>query len=265
MSHETDDIKKTSDDITIKKSAYYGLVITAILGIAIGTFFAGYFVAFSSDSPDYVTQNQLRQVLSQIQTSGNVPNVPEKLVVSIDDDPVIGNPNAPVTIIEFSDFQCPFCARFHQETLPLILENYVQNGVVNFVYRDFPIDGIHPNARITHIASECADDQGKFWQYHDVLFVRQSEWNKLDSDSAREKVIEYAKLLSLDLDEFSQCLNSPRVNAEINADKADGSRYGVTGTPAFFVGNDHTGYVHINGAKSFETFVQVINQKLAEI
>ena len=261
ISESSKELPKSSNEITMKKSAYHGLVITAIVGIAIGTFFAGYFVAYSANSPDYVTQSQLENLLSKMQPTGTA-TAPQKLIVSLDDDPMIGNPNAPVTVVEFSDFQCPFCSRFHQQTLPLIIENYVETGAVNVVYRDFPIDSIHPNARITHIASECADEQGKFWPYHDILFERQSEWNKLDSESIVNKVVEYAEMLSLDTSAFSACLSNPAINAEINADKTDGSQYGVSGTPAFFIGNVQTGYTHVNGAKPFEAFVQVINDKL---
>jgi len=83
----------------------------------------------------------------------------------LDDDPVKGNPDATITIVEFSDFQCPFCQRFHQTTLPLILENYVDTGKVKFVYRDYPIQNLHPNGAIsTALAAECADEQGKFWR-----------------------------------------------------------------------------------------------------
>ncbi len=81
--------------------------------------------------------------------------------ISADNDPIIGDPNAPITIIEFSDFQCPFCARFHTQTLPLILEEYIEQGKVKLVFRDFPIQSIHPNAVPASVAAECANDQGK--------------------------------------------------------------------------------------------------------
>lgn len=248
---------KPSDEITMKRSSYRSLVIIAMTGIVIGAFFAGYFVAFMTNSDDYVTQAQLQNMLSDQPTK-----TAAKLVISLDDDPMIGNPDAPVTIVEFSDFQCPFCSRFHQQTLPLIAQNYINTGIVNLVYRDFPIDSIHPNARITHIAAECADEQDRFWQYHDILFSRQSEWNNLDSESILQRVIQYANTLSLDIDAFTQCLDSPQINDEINADRSDASKYGVTGTPAFFIGNEKSGYTLLSGAKPFDAFEQTIQQKL---
>ena len=107
----------------------------------------------------------------------NQPNLPTK--ISADDDPIIGNPDAEITIIEFSDFQCPFCARFHIQTLPTLMEEYIEKGTVKLVFRDFPIQSIHPNAVPASVAAECANEQGKFKQMHDILFENQNEWNKL--------------------------------------------------------------------------------------
>ena len=106
------------------------------------------------------------------------PAAPVK--ISADNDPVIGNSDAPITIIEFSDFQCPFCARFHTQTLPLLLEEYIEQGKVKLVFRDFPIQSIHPNALPASVAAECANEQGKFREMHDMLFEKQNEWNKLE-------------------------------------------------------------------------------------
>jgi len=249
-----------SDEVSMKKSAYRGLVATAIVGIAVGAFFAGYLAAHTADTADYVTESQLRDLLARVQLASD--SAPPKLVVSLDDDPVIGNPDAPVTLVEFSDFECPFCARFHEQTLPLIMENYVAGGAVKVVYRDFPIDRIHPNAMAVHIASECADEQGMFWQYHDMLFERQAERNGLNRDGVVTLAVQYAEALSLDTEEFTACLDDPAVRAEIEADRAQGSLYGVTGTPAFFIGNDQSGYAQVSGAKPFESFADIIGQKL---
>ncbi len=111
------------------------------------------------------------------------PPGPQIIQGLLDDDPVKGNPDATVTIVEFSDFQCPFCQRFHQTTLPLILENYVDTGKVKFVYKDFPIQSLHPNGALpAAVASECADEQGMFWQYHDKLFQTQKKWERLATE-----------------------------------------------------------------------------------
>lgn len=246
---------KSPRKTTMTRSAYRGLLITALVGIIASTFFAGYFVAMYTNS-DYITRAQLEEMLVRVDAE-------PKILISLDDDPMIGDPDAPVTIVEFSDFQCPFCSRFYHQTLPLIMENYVKQGTVNIVFRDFPIDQIHPNARITHIASECADEQNQFWPYHDILFEKQSQWKGLAAAEMAAAVVTYAQELSLDVPSFAACLSSPEINAEVNADKTAGVQYGVSGTPAFFIGNPQTGYILVSGAQPFDAFASAINQKLS--
>ena len=245
--------------VSMTRGAYLGLVAVAVAGIGIGAFFAGY--AVSSDQ--YVTRAQLESALDRMAEPAPRPvqaprDPPAPATVSADDDPVLGSADAQVTIVEFSDFECPFCSRFYEETLPLIKREYIETGVAKLVYRDFPIDRIHPNAREAHAASECADEQGAFWPYHDVLFDRQAEWSALDPGQMRERVVSYAAAMQLDAGAFAACLESPATGAEIDADKRDGSRYGVTGTPAFFVGSVESGYVLISGAKPFDSFARAI-------
>jgi len=174
-------------DITIKKSTYNNMIKGIVVAIAITAFFGGYFVGTYDNTESGVSNEELKAMLSDIKKTP-VPQPtqqpsqptqspgPQLIQGLLDDDPVKGNPDATVTIVEFSDFQCPFCQRFHQTTLPLILENYVDTGKVKFVYRDFPIQSIHPNGAIpTALAAECADEQGMFWEYHDRLFQTQKK------------------------------------------------------------------------------------------
>ncbi len=251
-----------SDNITIKKSTYGKIVIGVIVAVAIAAFFGGYFVGTQNTPQANVVQKNepsvnIKDFRDIIDEEEFVPSS----IISINDDPVKGNPNAPITIIEFSDFECPFCARFHAETLPLIEKNYVETGIAKIVYRDFPLQN-HPNAVPAAIASECADDQGMFWPYHDKVFVTQKEWNKLDQLGAIEKYIQYAGELGLDTNEFSECLQTARHVNEVSLDYQDGVKYGVKGTPAFFVGNEQSGYVKIEGAKPFSAFASVIDSKI---
>ena len=180
--------------------------------------------------------------------------------VSIDDDPMKGSPDAEITIIEFSDFQCPFCLRFYSDTLPLLEQNYVNTGLVNFVYRDFPL-AMHSNAFPAHIAAECADEQGAFWPYHDMLFDRQNEWSALPRDDVNTTFGIYADSLSLNRIEFDSCLNSD-ISEEIRNDYAQGGRYGVDGTPGFFIGNDNVGYQYVSGAQPYHIFAEIIDSLL---
>jgi protein-disulfide isomerase len=189
--------------------------------------------------------------------SGNLPSntnqqQPSKIVVSIDDDPVKGSKNAPITIVEFSDFQCPFCARFYTQTLPSIEENYIKTGKVKFIYRDFPLN-FHQYAQKAAEAAECADEQGKFWEYHDILFQKQSEW----SSAGVEKLKEYAQNLGLDTAKFNECLDSGKYAGEVQKDYSDGSNYGVTGTPTFFING-----IEVVGAQPYSVFQQIIEQEL---
>lgn len=185
---------------------------------------------------------------------------PGRLLVSLDDDPSKGNPEARITMVEFSDFECPFCARFYRQTLPLIERDYVQTGLVNMVYRDMPL-GFHKNAVPAHVAAECADSQGRFWEYHDILFDRQAEWAPLDPASLQAKLESFASELGLDRD-FASCLESPETAREVQHDYAEAVSYGATGTPTFFIGNDQIGFVKLSGAQPYESFKAVFDRQL---
>lgn len=177
------------------------------------------------------------------------PQIVPKVEVSVDDDPVKGSEDASVTIIEFSDFQCPFCGRFYTQALPQIEKNYIETGKVKLVYRDYPL-GFHENAQKAAEASECADEQGKFWEYHDKLFENQGA---LDVDSLKQ----YADDLGLDTAEFNGCLDSDKMASEVQADFNDGRSYGVSGTPTFFVNG-----FKLVGAQPYSAFEQAIEQEL---
>ena len=169
--------------------------------------------------------------------------------VSADDDPSKGDANAPITIIEFSDFECPFCARFYQQTLPQLEKEYIDTGKVKFVYRDFPLS-FHPNAQKAAEAGECADDQGKFWEMHDKIFDNQNAISINDLKG-------YAADLGLDTDEFNSCLDSGKHSAEVQKDFKDGQAARVSGTPAFFING-----VKLVGAQPFSAFQQIIESQL---
>jgi protein-disulfide isomerase len=260
---------KTEEKITIKKSTYKNMIKGVVVAIAIAAFFGGYAVG-TLDQGNNLTQESLEKMLTEIARSNAnpqpaqapQPNAPKIVKVSLDDDPVKGNPDAEVTIVEFSDFQCPFCSRFYDQTLPLIQKNYIDTGKIKFVYRDFPIDSLHPNARPAHVAAECADEQGKFWDYHDILFERVDEWQRLPMTSLGDKFVSFADELELEQSSFISCLESQTIAQEVQADYLDGGRYGVTGTPAFFVGTEKDGYILISGAQPFTSFQTTIDSLL---
>jgi protein-disulfide isomerase len=168
--------------------------------------------------------------------------------VSVDGAPFKGSAMAPVTIVEFTDFHCPFCKRV-LPTLGQLDSQYGDN--VRLVFRDFPIDNLHPGARKAHEAARCAHEQGKFWAYHDALFANAPE-------ASPEQLKTYAKEVGLDVPAFEQCFNSGTYQAAVQRDVEEGTGVGVTGTPAFFINGRL-----ISGAQPLERFVRVIEEELA--
>jgi protein-disulfide isomerase len=173
---------------------------------------------------------------------------PPRLAVDMAGDPSKGPADAPVTIVEFSDFQCPYCSRAI-DTLKKVEENYA--GKIRLVYRDYPLVQIHPNAARAAEAAACANDQGKFWPMHDRLFAHQ---DKLEAADLKKNAAE----LGLDTAAFDQCLDSGRHAEGWRKDSADAERYGVSSTPAFFINGRL-----IVGAQPYEAFAQVIDDELA--
>ena len=262
----TSDIQEISTGNTqYKKSTSTGMIVALVAAVAAAAFFGGSY--FSNLDSDTVTQSELNDAISKLESKiVSAPQAPSQplqpVKISLDNDPIRGDPNAPITIVEFSDFQCPFCARFHVQTLPLIIEEYIDAGKVNLVYRDFPIQSIHPNALPAAVAAECANEQGKYWEYHDILFEKQSGWSKLDSNTALSTFSQYATDINLEQQQFDSCLGSGKYLEEVQGDLSDGRDYDITGTPGFFIGNEEIGFVKINGAQPFDSFQRIIDAQL---
>ena len=170
-----------------------------------------------------------------------------RIQVSTDGAPVRGSPEAAVTIVEFSNFECPFCKQA-QLTIMQLLERY--NGKVKLVYRDFPLDSIHPQARRAAEAARCAHDQGNFWDFHDLLFS--------EAKMAPEDLRQYASKMGLDTVKFDSCVSNGTHKFTVQRDLDEGTRLGITGTPAFFINGRM-----ISGAQSFEAFARIIDDELA--
>lgn len=164
-----------------------------------------------------------------------------------------GDPNAPVTLVEFSDYQCPFCSRHVSQTAPLIEDQYVKKGLVKHVFKDFPLNSIHPQAAKAAEAAQCAGAQQQYWAMHDKLFALQQVWS--GKTEAPEIFKEYAVDLGLDSAAFNECLDSGQFAAKVAKDLQEGAQRGVTGTPAFFI-NDW----FVSGAQAFDVFQQTISK-----
>ena len=177
--------------------------------------------------------------------------------VAVGQLPPLGDENAPITLVEFSDFECPFCEAFYTDALPQIKKEYIDTGKAKLYYRHFPLTSIHPNAQIAAEASECANDQGQFWAYHDLLFGNQQEWAALTGDAVNSKLVEYATSLGIDSGSFQECLTSGKFADNVNKDLNEGAQAGVDGTPATFI----NGYLVV-GAVPFEDFKAQIEAQL---
>ncbi len=189
-----------------------------------------------------------------INPDGQIPTQDNDVIVDVsaDDDAFKGDENAPVTIIEFSDFECPFCGSFYENALPQIEEKYIKTGKVKFVYRDFPL-GFHPDAQKAAEASECARDQEKFWEMHDTIFENQEAIGVSDLKG-------YAVGLGMNSGAFDTCLDSGKYTSEVQKDLSDGSKAGVDGTPAFFINGRR-----VVGAQPFSVFEAAIEGALSEL
>ena len=167
--------------------------------------------------------------------------------VGATDAPSLGAADAPITIVEFSDFHCPYCKR----VLPTLTELRSRYGdKIRLVFRDFPLDNLHPLARRAAEAARCAKDQNRFWDYHDVLFAKAPA-------ASPEQLKQYAVEIGLDAPKFDHCLSSGAHASAVQKDFEEGARLGVTGTPGFFVNGQF-----ISGAQPIETFVRVIDEEL---
>ena len=264
-SNESEVNQKDNKQIAIKKSTFNSIIIGLIIAVGVAAFFAGSYT--SNLNSNQISEEVLDKALAKLELKLLQNQLPTKqpaspVKISADNDPVIGKSDAPITIIEFSDFQCPFCARFHTQTLPLLLEEYIEQGKVKLVFRDFPIQSIHPNALPASVAAECANEQGKFREMHDMLFEKQNEWNKLETTDALSLFSQYASNMQLEQNSFDSCLTSGKHIEEIKNDLNDGREYGISGTPGFFVGNDQVGYVELKGAQPFDSFKKVIDAQL---
>ncbi len=175
---------------------------------------------------------------------------PPKVNVTYDPARLRGDPKAPITIVEFSDFQCPYCKQT-EATLKNVLSKY--NGQVNVAFRDFPLGPVHPHAEMAAEAARCAGEQGKFWEFHDALFDDQSKLDEPGLNATAQK-------LGLDANSFQSCLTSGKYKVQVSQDEEDGKKAGVTGTPGFFVAG-----IFVNGAQPEAEFDKIIDAELVAL
>ncbi|PIR69342.1 MAG: hypothetical protein COU47_03150 [Candidatus Niyogibacteria bacterium CG10_big_fil_rev_8_21_14_0_10_46_36] len=233
MTEETQETKQE-----VKKAGFS--ISTPVAIIVAGLFIAGA-VIYANKTPQQPAPNGGQQQLSAKEV--------QKILTVRDDDYILGNPDAPVTFFEFGDFECPFCAKFHAEAWQDIVANYVDTGKVRVIWRHFPLNSIHPLAQPAAEASECAGEQGKFWEYHDGVYETPS--------LTASALISVGQDIGLDMNAFQACLEAGTYSQKVADDFDLGRKVNVTGTPTFFINGNP-----IIGALPFSDFEPVIEQEL---
>ena len=173
----------------------------------------------------------------------------------LDGASILGDPNAKITIVEFGDYQCTFCYKFHQDTMKKIDDNYISSGKVNFVYKDFPLNG--EASKIAAEASYCAQKQGKFWQYHNIVF---DNWDGENTGwVTKNALLEFAKYSELDIEEFNTCMNNSEYKEKVLQNEQFAREINIDATPSFLIFSENEVY-RIIGAQPFERFEQVFEE-----
>ena len=179
--------------------------------------------------------------------------VPSKLVEN--GSPILGDSNAPITILEWGDYQCTYCYKFHQNTLNIINEDFIKSGKANLVFKDFPLNG--PDSFLAAQASYCAEDQEKYWEYHDQLYTN---WGgERTGWITRDSLNEFANNIELDTVQFNQCLDEHKYNSRVLQLEQFGKDIGIDATPSFLIFNDEK-VVKIRGNQPVEVFKKVIDE-----
>jgi protein-disulfide isomerase len=255
--------------------------ITVFLGLAVLTFLlvnvgfsqsTGELESFKTELEDLKAgQQEMQKELKAIKEllkqrpparQAQPPIQPVDLELNLANSPAKGDQAAPVVLVEFSDYQCPFCGRAFENTFPEIDKHYIQTGKVKYVFRDFPLDSIHKDAAKASEAARCAGDQGKYWEMHDQLFAHRKALGLA-------KLPGYAQTIGLDMPTFQACLDSGNYAEAVRQDLQDGQKAGVRGTPTFFLGraNGNTSTVkatqRLRGAQAYSNFKKAIDTLLA--
>ncbi|HJS19335.1 MAG TPA: thioredoxin domain-containing protein [Anaerolineales bacterium] len=240
-------VKQPEDTVTFKRSHFYSIL--TVLSFAVGVLLG--YVVWGFDSGAEGTQT----AQTAVQSSGQIaeaPVTPEPQFIRYDVPsegfPSIGPADAPITIVEFSDYQCPFCRRWHDEVYEPLLAAYP--GQIRMVYRHLPLTSIHPDAFAAAEAAMCAGDQDAYWPYHEKLFGSES--------LGMQNFVQYAEELSLNVNDFQACMTEHKFKEAVEADSDFAVNLGVRSTPTFFING-----LAIVGAQPLDVFKQVIDKELA--
>jgi protein-disulfide isomerase len=235
--------------VTFKRSHLYAVLLPLafVLGLSVGYIFWGRGAPAAATAQSAAAAQAAADQSAVNQATGT--QEVRRYDIPVDDDPSIGPASAKITIVEFSDYECPYCIKWHNEVWPRLQAAYPDQ--VRLVYRDFPLTSIHGNAAVAAEAANCAGEQDEYWAYNQLLFG--GEYGL--GESAYKK---YASDLGLEAAAFEECLSSRRFQAEVEADYNFAANLGIRSTPTFFVNG-----IAIVGAQPFEVFQQVVDLELA--
>ena len=207
----------------------------------------------SKSAEVYLTRNGKLMIVGTVYETDSLQEGPSRTEFDLDGSELsIGNPDAPVTVIEFSDLQCPFCKKFYDSTIKDLKTNYIDTGKVYFVYKHFPLS-FHPSAQIAGEATECANEQGVWYEYHEEIY------NSQNGDFGVSELKQWSIGIVSDTSAFNECLDSRKYSNKVNADMIEGQAVGVSGTPASFVNG-----ILVSGAQPYATFKNLVDSELSE-
>jgi protein-disulfide isomerase len=178
--------------------------------------------------------------------------------IDTEGDPILGSPDARLEVVEFGDFECPYCKEFASRIIPNLKTDYIDTGKVKFYFKDFPLRG-HINGKPAALAANCVARLGgdmKFYQYHDLVFANQEEWAK--EDDPGDLFARFAKEISINPSQFEDCYANKETSLEMEKDISEGQKYGVNGTPIFFV----NGQVYVGVPPTFEEMKKILDKEL---
>jgi len=207
-----------------------------------------------------ISNNQQELVIEDVQIQEPKTESIELSIFTGNSSPILGDPNAPITLVEFGDYQCFFCNRHFQETEAKLIENYINTGKVKMIFKDFTIIG--PDSTSAAHATHCANDQGKFWDYHHILYTNWGGEN--NGWASSEHLLEFAQEINLDTEQFTQCMLAKSHEAIIDASNQDARTLGLGGTPGFFIIGPNSDVTKLGGAQPYEVFERIFEEELTK-
>lgn len=250
-----------------KKSSTLHTTINVLILVSVGALLGLVYFTDFNNANSTITTNETAQAPEQTTDTPDDPQLPdptnnttrttENLAGSLtDDDPYLGAKESPIVIIEFSDYQCPFCKDFYEDTYLDLKEDYIDKGIIKYVFRDFPLQA-HPQAVIAATAASCAGEQNMYWEMHDTLFENQNFWSNTTDTS--QKLVDLGKSLGLNETQLKNCIEESPYEQEIANDITDALANEVKKTPTLFINN-----TMLVGAQPLTVVEQVIQNEIIE-